>query len=109
MFLIPRFFIPPIDTGDDPDYYVLKENNEGCDLPVNSAPSSWWLNTAMSALSEWALNGDQPPVAERLAITDDMLSFQYDEHGNVLGGGGTLTLMFPLQLSPVKARLASQL
>jgi hypothetical protein len=87
MFLIPRFFIPPIDTGDDPDYYVLKENNEGCDLPVNSAPSSWWLNTAMSALSEWALNGDQPPVAERLAITDDMLSFQYDEHGNVLGGG----------------------
>jgi hypothetical protein len=74
------------DTGDDPEYYVLKENNEGCDLPVNSAPSSWWLNTAISALSEWALNGDQPPIAERLAITDDMLSFQYDEYGNVLGG-----------------------
>lgn len=74
------------DTGDDPEYYVLKENNEGCDLPVNSAPSSWWLNTAISALSEWALNGDQPPVAERLVTTDDMLSFQYDEHGIVLGG-----------------------
>ncbi|MFC1579263.1 alpha/beta hydrolase domain-containing protein, partial [Pseudomonadota bacterium] len=36
--------------------------------------------------SQWALNGGPPPVAERLAITDDMLSFQYDEHGNVLGG-----------------------
>ena len=74
------------DTGDDPTYYVLKENNEGCDLPVNSAPTSWWLNTAISAISKWALNGNPPPIAERLAITDDMLSFQYDEHGNVLGG-----------------------
>jgi hypothetical protein len=74
------------DTGDDPEYYVLKENNEGCDLPVNSAPSSWSLNTAISALSKWALNGDQPSIAERLVITDDMLSFQYDEYGNVLGG-----------------------
>ncbi|MFC1579239.1 hypothetical protein ACFL3Y_02505 [Pseudomonadota bacterium] len=33
------------------------------------------------------MNDDPPPVAERLAITDDMLSFQYDEYGNVLGGG----------------------
>jgi hypothetical protein len=74
------------DTGDDPEYYVLKENNEGCDLPVNSAPTSWWLNTAISAISKWALNGTLPPVAERLEVTDDMLSFQYDEYGNVLGG-----------------------
>ena len=74
------------DTGDDPEYYVLKENDEGCDLPVNSAPTSWWLNTAISAISKWALNGSLPPFADRLEVTDDTLSFQYDEYGNVLGG-----------------------
>ena len=74
------------DIGTDPEFFVLKEENEGCDRPVNAAPSSWMLNTAISALVSWSLGRQQPPHAERLTLTDDNLSFLRDEYGNVLGG-----------------------
>ena len=74
------------DIGTDPAFFILKEDDEGCDRPVNSAPSSWMLNTAISALTSWSLNGLLPPVAERLTLTNDNLSFKYDQYGNVLGG-----------------------
>jgi alpha/beta hydrolase family protein len=74
------------DIGTDPVFFVLKEEDEGCDRAVNSAPSSWMLNTAISTLASWSLNGLLPPTAERLATTDDQSTFQYDVYGNVLGG-----------------------
>ena len=74
------------DIGTDPAFFIMKEDDEGCDRPVNSAPSSWMLNTAITALTSWSLNGLLPPVAERLTLTNDNLSFEYDQYGNVLGG-----------------------
>lgn len=76
------------DKGDDPRFALVVESNlNKCERPaVNAGPYHWVFNAAITALSNWALNGIAPPQADRLALSDDESSFEYDVHGNVLGG-----------------------
>lgn len=76
------------DKGDDPRFALVVETNlNTCERPaVNAGPYHWVFNAAITALANWALNGIAPPPADRLALSDDESSFEYDVHGNVLGG-----------------------
>jgi hypothetical protein len=80
------------DDGTDPIFAVVMENDSiadgllTCDSPLNNGPQSWTFNAAVLALADWVENGTLPPVANRLAVTDDLSAFRYDELGNVLGG-----------------------
>jgi Alpha/beta hydrolase domain len=76
------------DKGDDPQFALVIESNlNTCDRPaVNAGPAHWVFNAAIIALTDWALKGLAPPKADRLDLSDDESSFEYDVHGNVLGG-----------------------
>jgi Alpha/beta hydrolase domain len=66
---------------------VIESNLNTCDRPaVNAGPAHWVFNAAIIALTDWALKGLAPPKADRLDLSDDESSFEYDVHGNVLGG-----------------------
>lgn len=79
------------DTGVDPKYAVVVENNSvlgyiTCERPINSGPLTWVFNAALSSLHHWVLNGALPARAHRIALSDDNTAFTRDELGNVKGG-----------------------
>lgn len=80
------------DDGSDPVFAVVAENNAiaggllTCESPLNNGPMPWVFNAAVHALVEWVNNGTLPPVSDRLAVSDDLSTFLYDDVGNVLGG-----------------------
>lgn len=74
------------DEGDDPSVGLVKERELNCEFPINSGPGHWVYNAAIHAISEWTFSGMAPPQADRLALSDDASSFEYDVYGNVLGG-----------------------
>ena len=79
------------DTGADPSYAVVVENNSilgfsSCDKPLNSGPYPWVYMAALEALEIWVRDGTPAGEADRLATLDDDSDYQYDDHGNVLGG-----------------------
>lgn len=79
------------DAGDDPSAADVREldNIQGfiqCDLPINSGPMHYVFNAALYAMNQWITDGTPPPIAERLALNDDMSMFLLDETGNAVGG-----------------------
>ena len=74
------------DRGNDPVFAMVTEPELGCDQAINSGIYVWVLNSAISALTDWALNDILPPRAERLEVTTEMSDFLYDELGIVRGG-----------------------
>ena len=55
--------------------------------PINSAPHQHYVaQAALEHLDGWVGHGAPPPVAPRLALSDDGKDFARDEQGNALGG-----------------------
>ena len=80
-----------LDSGTDPRFAVVVEQDSvagflQCDLPMNAGPLPWGANGALHALDTWVSSGEGPPMADRLALTDDLADYQRDDLGNVLGG-----------------------
>ena len=57
-----------------------------CGKPLNSGVVPWVYMAAIDALERWVREGVAAAQAERLATTDDLSDYLYDEVGNVLGG-----------------------
>jgi hypothetical protein len=57
-----------------------------CDLPFNSGPMHYLFNTALRDMDLWMRNGEAPPSAPRLDVSDDSSDFVRDALGNVTGG-----------------------
>lgn len=78
------------DAGNDYRFALLKETNSTgigtCDQPINAGPQHFYAMAAMHALEKWVRTGEAPANAERLSVAEDTLSYQRDEHNNVLGG-----------------------
>ena len=79
------------DTGIGPEFATVIENNAildfiFCDAPLNSGVIPWVYMAAVDALDHWVREGVAAPKADRLATTDDLSDYLYDEFGNVLGG-----------------------
>lgn len=79
------------DDGTGAEFATVVEDDSiagvlKCDLPINSGPQAWVFNAAVNALDNWVRTGAEPPIADRLAVTDDQSSFIYDDLGNVIGG-----------------------
>ncbi len=80
------------DLGDDPSVAAVVENATpapgfiSCDKPINSGPLHFVAKAGIDALNRWLVDGVAPPEAERLATNDAGTEYQFDEHGNVLGG-----------------------
>jgi len=80
-----------LDSGTDPRFAVVVEQDSvagflQCDLPMNAGPLPWGANGALHALETWVSSGESPPMADRLALTDDLTDYRRDDLGNVLGG-----------------------
>ena len=80
-----------LDSGTDPRFAVVVEQDSvagflQCDLPMNAGPLPWGANGALHALDRWVSSGETPPMADRLALTDDLTDYRRDDLGNVLGG-----------------------
>ena len=80
------------DDGSDPVFAVVAENDSiaggllTCQSPLNNGPMPWVFNAAVNAIVDWVNNGTLPPISDRLAVSDDLSTFLYDDVGNVLGG-----------------------
>jgi hypothetical protein len=80
------------DTGDDPNVTAVTEQNSigfgaiTCEKPVNAGPHHFVVKAAIAALNTWITDGEEPPTAERLAISDNPLRLALDDNGNVIGG-----------------------
>jgi len=79
------------DKGTDPRFAVVVEENSvagiiNCERAMNAGPMPWVVNSALSALHNWVLNGAVPARANRLATNEDNTLFQVDRAGNVKGG-----------------------
>ena len=91
------------DIGTDPRFAVVVEEKSvlgflECDAPMNAGPLPWVTNAAVRALDNWIRNGELPPTADRLAVTDDLAGYDEDELGNALGGIRTPYLDAPAAL-----------
>ncbi|MGZ4799131.1 MAG: alpha/beta hydrolase domain-containing protein [Acidimicrobiia bacterium] len=59
----------------------------GCDLPINTGPSHWLVQSAMLRLHQWVKRGIAPPIAPRIEVTTfSPRTYARDTNGNVLGG-----------------------
>ena len=79
------------DIGIGPEFVTVVENNVifgviPCGAPLNSGVIPWVYMAATNALKQWVLEGVPAPQAERLATTDDLSDYVYDDVGNVRGG-----------------------
>lgn len=79
------------DAGDDPSAGAVLEidNIQGfiqCDSAINSGPMHYVFNAALDALNTWIVDGEAPPVAEPLQVTDDLSALVLDELGLATGG-----------------------
>ena len=79
------------DIGIGPGFAAVVENSVilgiiRCDTPLNSGVVPWVYIAALDALDHWVRDGIAAPGADRLATTDDLSDYLYDDVGNVLGG-----------------------
>lgn len=74
------------DDGSDPEFFVLRTGDYGCDAPQHTAAAAWIYNAALSALATWAADGVPAPRAERLELSDDGQSVPVDDNGFARGG-----------------------
>ena len=79
------------DIGVEPEFVAVIENEVilgliVCARPLNSGVIPWVYIAATDALDQWVRQGVAAPEAERLATTDDLSDYLYDDVGNVLGG-----------------------
>jgi hypothetical protein len=79
------------DTGTGAEFTAVVENDVilgiiQCAAPLNSGVIPWVYIAALDALERWVRDGITAPEADRLATTDDLSDYIYDEVGNVLGG-----------------------
>ena len=79
------------DIGIGPEFVTVVENNVildviPCGAPMNSGVIPWVYIAATDALKQWVQEGVPAPEAERLATTDDLSDYIYDDAGNVRGG-----------------------
>jgi hypothetical protein len=89
--------IGPADTGDGQGAVQTLEamqhpaaspsSNFTCDLPINTGPMHWVLDSAIDWLDRWVTNGTPPPKADRLQTTGvSPATYAADANGNALGG-----------------------
>jgi hypothetical protein len=58
-----------------------------CNVPINTGPAHYVLNSAFHWLNRWVVRGARPPVAPRLETTGTSpVVFATDANGNVRGG-----------------------
>lgn len=79
------------DAGDDPSVGAVLEvdNIQGfiqCDSAINSGPMHYVFNAALDALNTWIVDGEVPPLAEPLVVTDDLKELVLDDLGLATGG-----------------------
>jgi hypothetical protein len=79
------------DIGTGPEFTAVIENDTilgviQCATPMNSGVIPWVYIAALDALDRWVREGIPAPEADRLATTDDLSDYLYDDVGNVLGG-----------------------
>jgi hypothetical protein len=79
------------DIGTGPEFTVVVENDVIlgiilCAAPLNSGVTPWVYIAALDAIDRWVREGIAAPEADRLATTDDLSDYVYDDVGNVLGG-----------------------
>jgi hypothetical protein len=80
------------DKGDDPRFAVIVEENQiqggviTCDRPINAGPMPWVVNAALSALVDWAQDGQPASMGEFISLSDDQSTIVRDLYGNAEGG-----------------------
>ena len=79
------------DVGTGAEFVAVVENDTilgviVCAAPLNSGVIPWVYMAGIDALERWVREGAPAPEAERLATTDDLSDYVYDDVGNVLGG-----------------------
>jgi hypothetical protein len=79
------------DNGSGAEAAIVVENNTilgviQCPKPINSGVVPWVYMAAMDAANRWVREEQPAPVAERLATTDDLSDFLYDDFGIARGG-----------------------
>ena len=79
------------DFGEGPQFAVVVEVDSilgfiQSERPMNAGPMAWVFNASLNALTDWVVDGTEPPTADRLDVNDDASAFIFDELGNVTGG-----------------------
>jgi len=72
----------------------------GCADPVNRGQQRFVVRAALAHLDRWAARGEQPPVAQRISVRDDVdgPAFVTDDVGNAQGGVRTPCVDVPTEI-----------